>query len=163
MLVKRGVLLPGVRRTLDRREGPPMVRKTTAPRLATSCHFPKVKALTPNMLPATQAPHRHDHRQATTRDEKSHSQHAAFQWVDDVCYSIDNTSEQSRGVCATSSLTTCETQPISGISTRCLRIMLCQSLSWACGAAPTESANKNSWREGRLGLYSMGTYKQEPQ
>lgn len=50
-------LPPGVRRTLDKMVGPPMVRKTTAPRLATSCHLPKVRALMPNMLPATQGHH----------------------------------------------------------------------------------------------------------
>lgn len=43
--------MPGVRNTLDRMVGPPMVRKMTAPRLANSCHLPKVKALTPNRLP----------------------------------------------------------------------------------------------------------------
>ena len=44
--------LPGVRSTLDMMVGPPSVRKTTAPRLATSCHLPKVRALTPKILPA---------------------------------------------------------------------------------------------------------------
>ena len=44
--------MPGVRRTLDRSVGPPIVLNTTAPRLANSCHLPKVNALTPKMLPA---------------------------------------------------------------------------------------------------------------
>lgn len=60
--------LPGVRRMLDRIVGPPMVRKMTAPRLATSCHFPKVRALIPNMLPATCTTHL---RYASVRTESA--------------------------------------------------------------------------------------------
>ena len=49
--------MPGVRRTLDSIVGPPIVLKTTAPRLANSCHLPKVKALTPKKLPAGDLQH----------------------------------------------------------------------------------------------------------
>ncbi len=49
--------MPGVRKTLDSSVGPPIVLKTTAPRLANSCHLPKVKALTPKRLPASNVYH----------------------------------------------------------------------------------------------------------
>ena len=52
--------MPGVRRTLDSSVGPPIVLKMTAPRLANSCHLPKVKALTPKRLPAGDVEHNDD-------------------------------------------------------------------------------------------------------
>lgn len=79
-----------MRRTLDKMVGPPMVRKTTAPRLATSCHFPKVRALMPNMLPAPQAPHTTEHMQVTTRNSGvTMFQSVSSCWVGGFCCSSE--------------------------------------------------------------------------
>lgn len=163
----RGLLLPGVRRTLDRREGPPTVRNITAPRLANSCHLPKDKALTPNMLPGTSAPHRFEHTQANGRDlavtcwQGPRSRMLKMQLSSGLVMSATilrttHSTVEDILVCVTSLLMTWKIRSIS--DTAYASCYVKADDEHVC-AAPTRRANRYSWCGGRLDLYSMRVHK----